>query len=33
VTFETGEYEKSKLAELFLIPTDSILKVTIQTGK
>jgi len=33
VTFETGEYEKSKLAELFLIPSDSMLKVTIETGK
>ena len=33
VTFETGEYEKSKLAELFLIPSDSMLKVTIETIK
>jgi hypothetical protein len=31
VSFETGEYEKSKLAELFLVPSETMLKVTVET--
>ena len=30
VSFETGEYEKMKLADLFLIESDKVLEVSVK---
>ena len=32
VTFETGEYEKSKLADLLLLDPGQVLKVSVETN-
>lgn len=31
VTFETGEYEKTKLADLLLLDPNQVLKITVET--